>query len=73
MFQWNNIQLNDHHRRHLLRQAENERLARQAQAGRSRSNAIYAAFLAGIGRQLAQLGASLQAEYDAAPSLKPEL
>lgn len=73
MFQWNNIKINEQHRNELIRQAENERLAREAQGKREKSNPVYAPLLAQLGRHLAQFGESLQAEYATHARLEPEL
>ena len=63
-----NMQLNEQHRREMMQQAENQRLARQAaQQGQPDTNiayGLYAPLLAGLGRQLAEFGQHLQETYE---------
>jgi hypothetical protein len=70
MYDWRLINMAQEHCNDLLREAEQERLARQALQGRgSRGNLLCRALLR-LGIWLAALGARLQEEYGAAHAVQ---
>jgi len=64
------FQLNELHLNELRRVAEQERLARQAQENQSQSKNVVNVVLAGLGKQLVQVGQHLQEQFEAPVSLK---
>lgn len=56
----------------LQREAAVERLAKVARNNTERTNPLYAPLLAGVGRQLTNLGQQLQERYEPQPRLAVE-
>ncbi len=67
----NQLDLNAYYLAQLRREAERERLVREAQANH-RQNPVYAPVLAELGRHLSQLGQSLQEHYETRSDLAVE-
>ena len=63
MLNWLDIQVQEARREDWLRAAEKQRLIQEARAGHPRPPRLYGPLLAGLGRQLAAWGDSLQARY----------
>jgi hypothetical protein len=62
---WWNILAQYEHHQELLREAEKDRLARRALAGRGRSDRFYCKALGWLGRRLVAWGSDLQEHYGA--------
>lgn len=67
----NNVALNQLHQQELFRQAQQDRLAREAKANQ-KTNPPYAPLLAGLGRQMVEMGQRLQAQYETPTNLGVE-
>jgi hypothetical protein len=65
MFGWDIVLIQEARHQELLRQAERERLIRQALAGRKTSDSFYRRALTWLGRQLVAWGWRLQERYGA--------
>ena len=72
MYDWRLVNMAQEHCNDLLREAEQERLARQALQGRDSRGSLYSRALLRLGRHLSGIGARLEEEYSAAPE-RPEL
>jgi hypothetical protein len=66
MYDWHLIDRAHEHCNDLLREAEQERLARLALQGRGSRNGLHCRALLSLGRGLSALGARLQEEYGGA-------
>ena len=69
MFTWSNVLVHQERRRELLREADEERLARQALAGRGGRRRFYCRALIWLGRRLVAWGYRLQARYGVAATV----
>ena len=66
MNDWTLVLMAEEHRKDLLREAQQERLARLALQGRGSRNGLCCRALLGLGRRLAALGTRLQERYGGA-------
>jgi hypothetical protein len=66
MYDWRLVNMTQEHCNDLLREAEQERLAKEALQGQSSRGSLYCRALLLLGIWLAALGARLQEEYGAA-------
>lgn len=66
MNDWGMVMIAEEHRNDLLREAQQERLARLALQGRGSRDGLCCRALLGLGRRLAALGARLQERYGGA-------
>jgi hypothetical protein len=69
MYDWRIVNMAQEHCNDLLREAEQERLARQALQGRGPRGSLYCRALLRLGLWLAALGARLQAHYGASSAV----
>jgi hypothetical protein len=70
MLSQQDFQLNELHLNDMQRAAEQARLVRQAQQNQPKSKNVVNAVLAGLGKQMVQVGQHLQEQFDAPVSLK---
>jgi hypothetical protein len=68
MYDWRLVHRAQEHCNDLLREAEQDRLARLALQGRASRSSLYRRALLRLGLGLAALGAHLQREYGASPA-----
>ncbi len=68
MYDWRLVQIAQEHYNDLLREAEQERLARLALQGRGSRDSFFCRALLRLGLYLAALGARLQREVGASPA-----
>jgi hypothetical protein len=74
MYDWKMVNMMQEHCNDLLREAEQERLARQALQGRGSQSSLTCRALLRLGLWLTALGARLQAHYGTSstvPGLRP--
>jgi hypothetical protein len=69
MYDWKIVHMTQEHCNDLLREAEQERLARQALKGRGSRRSLTCRALLHLGLWLAALGARLQEAHGASPSV----
>lgn len=72
MQSWKDLEVHQQRQGELQREALQERLIQEAQKNGERANPVYAPLLAGVGRQLKNLGQQLQERYEPQPRLVAE-
>jgi hypothetical protein len=68
MLNWQDIVIQREHYQDLLREAQRQRLAKQAQQSRELSHSFYRRAFTWLGKQLVCWGLSLQAQAGSAPA-----
>ena len=68
MISWSQVMAQQERRKDLLREADRERIIRQALAGRDRRNHFYCQALTWLGDRLVTWGSRLQERYGPAPT-----